>query len=85
MIPTSCCLVNLSPSLSLGQKKIREVWSQNNPTISHLRSFHYADYMNVPKESGKMMNSNMFIGYGDLAGIKGYMVWIIYEHMSTYS
>ena len=49
------------------------------------RSFHYADYINVPKESGKMMNSIMFIGYGDHAGIKGYMVWIIYEHMSTYS
>jgi hypothetical protein len=73
-ISTMNYLTNRSPSSVLGDKTLKEVVSEEDPLISHLRVFGCEVYMHVPKVNRiKLDNKStkcIFIGYSK--GAKGY-------------
>ena len=54
---TTCYLVNRSPSSTLDDKTPQEVWTSNNPSLSHLRVFGCDAYVHVPKEKRTKLDS----------------------------
>jgi hypothetical protein len=76
-VGTSCYLVNRSPSSSLVEKHLHEVWIGKKPSLEHLKVFGCDSYVNVPKENRSKMDNKfekcIFIGYKD--GMKGYKLW----------
>jgi hypothetical protein len=43
--------------------------------------------MHVPKENEKTLDEkykSVFNGYGEIVRVKGYKLWIVYEHKNTY-
>ena len=74
MVDTACYLVNRSPSSTLEDNTLQEVWTSKKPPLSHLRVFGCDAYVHVPKEKRTKLDSKyekcIFIGYKD--GLKGY-------------
>ena len=70
-------LKNRSPTSTLVNKTLHEVWSSKNPSISHLRVFRCDVFMHVPKEKRSKLDNKdkkcIFVGYKD--GIKDYKLW----------
>jgi hypothetical protein len=73
----ACYLVNRSPSSTLVEKTLHEVWTGKKPSLEHLRVFGCDAYVHVPKENRSKMDNKVekciFIGYKD--GMKGYKLW----------
>eukprot|EP00253_Pinus_taeda_P012191 PITA_12191 len=76
-VETACYLVNRSPSSTLEDKTLEEVWTSKKSSLSHLRVFRCDAYVHVPKEKRTKLDSKyekcIFIGYKD--GLKGYKLW----------
>ena len=74
-VATVCYLQNRSYSKSVLSKTPYEVWTGNKPDISHLRVFGCPAYVHIPDEKRKKLEPKsmkcLFIGYGDLEGVKG--------------
>jgi hypothetical protein len=74
---TACYLVNRSPSSALGDKTPKEVWTSNEPSLTHIKVFGCDAYVDVPKENRSKLDKKaekcIFIGYKD--GLKGYKLW----------
>jgi len=67
----------MSPSLTLFNMSAHEVWSGNNPLVTHLKVFGYDAFAHVPKENMRKMEKKevkcIFIRYKE--GMKGYNLW----------
>jgi hypothetical protein len=50
-VGTTCYLVNQSPSSTLDEKTSHKVWTENKPSLQHLRVFVCDAYVHVPKEN----------------------------------
>jgi hypothetical protein len=65
------------PSSVLVKMNPHEVWSSNNPSISHIKSFGCDEFVHVPKEKRSKLDKNVvmciLIGYKE--GIKSYKIW----------
>jgi hypothetical protein len=76
-VGTTCYLVNRSPSSTLDDKTLHEVWSGKKPSLQHLRVFGCDSYVHVPNENRSKLDKKakkcIFIGYKD--GVKGYKLW----------
>ena len=51
VVSTACYLVNRSPSSALDDKTPHEVWTENKPSLQHLRVFGCDSYVHVLKEN----------------------------------
>jgi transposase InsO family protein len=73
----ACYLVNISPSSTLDEKNLQEVWTGKKPSLTHLKVFGYEAYVHLPKENKSKLDKTagncIFIGYKD--GLKGYKLW----------
>jgi len=77
VVPTTCYLINTSPTSSILNKTPMEVRMVTNPSLQHIHVFGYQAYGHVVKEKWlnlyiKVMKC-IFIGYG--IGLKGYKIW----------
>eukprot|EP00253_Pinus_taeda_P009995 PITA_09995 len=50
VMETTCYLVNRSPSSMLEDKTPQEIWTNNKPSLSHLKVFGCDAYVHAPKE-----------------------------------
>jgi hypothetical protein len=86
-VGTTCYLVNQSPSSTLDDKTLNEVWSGKKPSLQHLRVFRYDAYVHVPKENRSKLDNKaekcIFIGYRD--GVKGYNLWNLETKKTVYN
>jgi hypothetical protein len=77
VVSTTCYLVNQSPSSTLDDKTLHEVWTKKKHSLQHLRVFGCDAYVHVPKENKSKLNKKaekcIFIGYKDRA--KCYKIW----------
>ena len=68
-VDTACYLKNWSPTSTLFDKIVHEVWSGKNPSIAHLRVFGCDAFMHVPKEKMRNLDNKqekcIFVGYKD--------------------
>ena len=69
-------LVNMSPSSVRVHTTPHELWSINNPLVSHLNVFGCDVFVHVPKEKRSKLEKKevkcIFIGYKE--GMKGYNI-----------
>jgi hypothetical protein len=74
-VSTAAHLINKGPSLPLGHKLPKEVWSENEVNLSHLKVFGCASYVYSNARSKLDVKSIkcFFIGYEDEAF--GYRFW----------
>jgi hypothetical protein len=76
-VGTACYLLNRSPSLTLVEKTLHEVWTGKKPSLEHISVFGCNVYVHVPKENRIKMDNKVekyiFIGYK--YGMKGYRLW----------
>ena len=76
-VGTACYLVNRSPSSTLVEKNLPEVWIGKKSSLEHLKVFGCDAYVHLPKENRSKLDKNtekcIFIGYKD--GVKGYKIW----------
>ena len=80
-VNTVAYLINRSPSIALGFKVPKEIWSGRKPDLKHLRVFGCVAYAHVSQ--GKLdarAKKCMFIGYPN--GVKGYKLWYKEGHIS---
>jgi transposase InsO family protein len=57
-VDTAKYLVNMSPLSTLIDMNPHEVWSSNNPSISHLKIFGFYAFVHVPKEKRSKMDTH---------------------------
>jgi hypothetical protein len=76
-VGTACYLVNRSPSSTLVEKNLHEVWSGKKPSPEHLIMFGCDAFVHVSKANKSKLNNKtkncIFIGYK--YGMKGYNLW----------
>ena len=64
-----------------------EVWTSNNPSLTHLKVFGCDAYVHVPKEKTTKLDNKfvrcIFIGYED--GLKGYNIWNLETNKVVYN
>ena len=64
---TTCYMLNLSPSLSLDDKTLHEVWTDKKPYLKHLKVFGCDAYVHFPKENMSELDNKaekfIFNGY----------------------
>ena len=72
VVDTAKYLVNMSPSSLLVDTTPHELWSSNNPLVSHLKVFGCDAFVHVPKQKWRKLDKKeikcIFIGYKE--GIK---------------
>jgi len=77
VVETACYMVNKSPSSTLEDKTLHEVWIGKKPSLSHLRVFDCDAYVHLIEEKRTKLDSKyercIFIGYK--YGLKGYNIW----------
>jgi hypothetical protein len=77
----------MSLSSTLVETNPNEVWSAQNPSISHLKVFSCDEFIHVPKEKRSKMDKKevkcIFIGYKE--GMKGYKLWNSASRKTMYS
>ena len=68
-VRAACYLINRSPSVPLNFEIPEKVWSDKNPSYSHLRIFGCLAFAHVSKELRQKLDARttpcIFIGYGD--------------------
>jgi hypothetical protein len=76
-VGTACYLVNRSPSSTLLDKTLHEVWIGKKSSLEYLRVFGCDIYGHLPKEDRSKLDNKaekcIFICYKD--GMKGYKLW----------
>jgi hypothetical protein len=87
VVDTAKYLVNMSPSSLLVDTTPHELWSSNNPLVSHLKVFGCDEFVRVPKEKRSKMDKKevkcIFIVYKE--GMEGYKLWDLASRITVYS
>lgn len=72
---TAVYLINRTPNFTIGFKLPEELWSGQEPELSHLRRFGCSAYVHTIKEKkNPRAVEGTFVGYP--FGVKGYRVWM---------
>jgi hypothetical protein len=82
-VGVACYMVNKSPSSTLVEKTLHEVWTSKKPSLDHLNVFGCDAYVHVPKENRSKMKKMYLYCYKD--GIKGYKLWNLETKNIVYS
>ena len=86
---TACYVQNRSFTSSLNNSTPFEKWTGSKPTLSHLRIFGCPAYEHIPMNKRTKWdykaNKCIFIGYGEMNGIKGYRLYNEYSRQITIS
>jgi hypothetical protein len=76
-VKTTCCLINRSPTTTLGGGIPKEVWTSKRVNDSHLKLFGCEAFVHIPKENRTKIDDKsmkcIFLGYVD--GGFGYRLW----------
>jgi hypothetical protein len=80
-------MVNMSPSSTLVDMNLHEVWLDKKPLVANLKVFGCDAFVHVPKEKKRNLDKkevkNIFIGYKE--GMKGYKIWYPASRRTMYS
>ncbi len=81
VVAIACYLQNISYIFVIKGNTPFEIWTGSKPDIQHLQIFRVPTYEHLPKELQKKLdpksNKCIFIGYGQIEGVKGYWLYNI--------
>lgn len=76
VVVTTTYLINRCPSIALGMKKPREVWSGHPSDLDKLKVFGYVAHVHIRQDKVKLISLRcMFLGYHER--VKAYRLWCL--------